>query len=269
LPAKKSTSTALTNDQIREIILRYLFRRNQNATSRRGKSTGSAVTISVMRADLKASDGLTVQQIHSNLTYLESQDWVKDQPVTKSFTTGTGAVIPSETSYFIIMAAGIDRIGGPSVFTRDRFEGIKFEATGQNIITLGDGNQVNAQFQALGESLADFRKPIEGSSTLTEPEKVDLVVDVDTLQTQLGRKTPNRELHHGEVWGDRDRLLRTSQFLFADHRPRIDKTPNKTYPSVLGSGTALNRHVPPPKATFVPLCVAKKISSAAAVLLNT
>src|SRR5580704_2308251 len=36
------------------------------------------------------------------------------------------------------------------VFTRDRFEGIKIEATGQNIITLGDGNQVNAQFQALG-----------------------------------------------------------------------------------------------------------------------
>jgi len=49
----------------------------------------------------------------------------------------------------------------------------------------------------------------------------------------------------------------------------MDNTPNKTYPSVLGSGTALNRHVPPPKATFVPLFVAKKISSAAAVLLNS
>jgi hypothetical protein len=186
LPARKITQAALTSDQIRDIILRYLYRRNQNATSRRGKSTGSAVTISVMRADLKTSDGLTVQQIHSNLTYLESQGWVKDQPVTKSFTTGTGAVIPSETSYFIITAAGIDRIGGPSVFTRDRFEGIKIEATGQNIITLGDGNQVNAQFQTLGESLSDLRKAIKESNKLTEPEKVDLVVDVDTLQTQLG-----------------------------------------------------------------------------------
>jgi len=192
--AKKVKQTALTDDQIREIILGYLYSRNQNATSRRGKSTGAAVTISVMRADLKASHGLTVQQIHSNLTYLESQGWVKDQPVTKSFTTGTGAVIPSETNYFVITAAGIDRIGGPSVFTRDRFEGIKIEATGQNIITLGDGNQVNAQFQALGESLADLRKAIKESNKLSEPEKVDLVVDVDTLQTQLGRKTPNREL---------------------------------------------------------------------------
>ncbi len=147
-----------------------------------------------MRADLKASHGLTAQQIHSNLTYLENQGWVQDQPVTKSVMTRSGGVIPSTTSYFIITAAGIDRIGGPSVFTRDRFEGIKIEATGQNIITLGDGNQVNAQFQALGESLADLRKAIKESSKLTEAEKVDLVVDVDTLQTQLGRKTPNREL---------------------------------------------------------------------------
>jgi hypothetical protein len=192
--AKKIKQTVLTEDQIREIILRYLYRRNHNATSRRGKSTGAAVTISVMRGDLKASDGLTAQQIHRNLTYLENQGWVQDQPVTKSVVTSSGGVIPSTTSYFIITAAGIDRVGGPSLFTRDRFEGIKIEATGQNIITLGDGNQVNAQFQALGESLADLRKAIKESNKLTEPEKVDLVVDVDTLQTQLGRTTPNREL---------------------------------------------------------------------------
>jgi hypothetical protein len=192
--AQKSKQPVLTNDQIRETILRYLYRRNENATSRRGKSTGAAVTISVMRADLKASDGLTAQQIHSNLTYLENQGWVQDQPVTKSVITRSGSEIPSTTNYFIITAAGMDRIGGPSVFTRDRFEGIKIEATGQNIITLGDGNQVNAQFQALGESLADLRKAIKESSKLSEPEKIDLVVDVDTFQTQLGRTTPNREL---------------------------------------------------------------------------
>lgn len=189
----RKTQKALTDDEIREMILRYLYRRNQNATSRRGKSTGAAVTISVMRSDLKASHGLTAQQIHSNLTYLENQGWVQDQPVTKSVMTSSG-VIPSTTSYFIITAAGIDRIGGPSVFTRDRFEGIKIEATGQNIITLGDGNQVNAQFEALGESLGELRKAIKESNRLTEPEKVDLVVDVDTLQTQLGKTAPNRQL---------------------------------------------------------------------------
>ncbi len=190
----KKPSPIRTDDEIREIILRYLYDRNRNATSRRGKSSGSAVTISVMRADLKSAHGLSVQQIHSNLTYLESQGWVKDEPVTKSVMTRAGGLIPSTTSYFIITAAGIDRIGGPSVFTRDRFEGIKIEAAGQNIITLGDGNQVNARFQALGESLSELRQAIKESRRIDDTQKMELVVDVDTLQTQLARPTPNREL---------------------------------------------------------------------------
>lgn len=194
MSARKPKQLALTDDQVRETILRYLYDRNQNATSRRGKTTGAAVTISIMRADLKASHGLTGQQVHSNLTYLESHGWVEDRPVTKTFRTSTGGVIPSATSYYIITAAGIDRMGGPSVFTRDRFEGIRIEATGQNIITLGDGNQVNARFQALGESLSDLRERIKKSDKIDETQKIELVVDVDTLQTQLARPTPNRPL---------------------------------------------------------------------------
>jgi hypothetical protein len=147
-----------------------------------------------MRGELKKSHNLTAQQIHSNLTYLESQGWVEDRPVAKSFTTNKGGTIPSTTSYYIITAAGIDRIGGRSVFTRDRFEGIRIEATGQNIITLGDGNQVNARFQALGESLSEFRQAIKSSETLDDVKKMELVVDIDTLQSQLARPTPNRDL---------------------------------------------------------------------------
>jgi len=191
---KKQKQHLQTDDEVREIILRYLYERNRSATSRRGKTTGAAVTIGVMRADLKASHGLTAQQVHSNLTYLESQGWVEDRPLAKSFTTRTGGVVPAATSYYIITAAGIDRIGGPSVFTRDRFEGIRIEATGQNIITLGDGNQVNARFQALGESLSELRQAIKASARLDETQKMELVVDVDTLQTQLARPTPDREL---------------------------------------------------------------------------
>jgi hypothetical protein len=192
--SKTCNRSPLSLDQVREIILRYLYDRNQHATSRRGKTSGAAVTISVMRGDLKASHGLTAQQVHSNLTYLESQGWVEDRPLAKSFTTASGGVIPATTSYFIITAAGIDRIAGPSTFTRDRFEGIRIEATGQNIITLGDGNQVNARFQELGESLAELREAIKRSDKLSETQKMELVVDVDTLQTQLARTTPDRDL---------------------------------------------------------------------------
>jgi hypothetical protein len=65
---KKTKPPERTDDKTREIILRYLYDRNRNATSRRGRSTGAAVTISVLRADLKASYDLTGQQVHSSLT---------------------------------------------------------------------------------------------------------------------------------------------------------------------------------------------------------
>jgi hypothetical protein len=71
---------------------------------------------------------------------------------------------------------------------------MKIDATGQNIITLGDGNQVNARFQALGESLAELREAIKSADDLDESEKIELVVDVDTLQTQLARPAPDRNV---------------------------------------------------------------------------
>jgi hypothetical protein len=192
LKPKKPKAIPLSDDQVRQVILKYLYDRNRRSTSRRGKSTGAAATISVIRADLKATHGLSAQQIHSNLTYLLSQGWVEDQPVAKSFTTSRGGVVPSTTSYFIITAAGIDKISGPSEFTRNRFEGIRIEATGQNVITLGDGNQVNATFRELGEALSSLRREIKASHAIEDARKMELVVDVDTLQDQLARPTPNQ-----------------------------------------------------------------------------
>lgn len=120
--------------------------------------------------------------------------WVEDQPLAKSFTTKRGGVVPAATSYYIITAAGIDYIGGKSVFSRDRFEGIRIEATGQNIITLGDGNQVDARFQKLGDSLSELRQALKHSDELDDKQKVEVIVDVDTLQAQLARTTPDRTI---------------------------------------------------------------------------
>ncbi len=187
-------SAPLRDDEVRQVMLAYFYDRNKNATSRRGKTTGAAAPISVIRADLKASHGLTIQQVQSNLTYLLSQGWVEDQPISKSFTTRKGGVVPAATSYYIITAAGIDKIGGPSEFTRDRFHGIRIEATGQNIITLGDGNQVNARYQQLGEALSELREAIRTTDLLDETQKVSLVADVDSIQDQLAKPNPNKSV---------------------------------------------------------------------------
>ena len=99
--------------------------------------------------------------------------------------------MPSSTSYYRITADGIDRIEGRSEFTNQKFQGIKIEATGQNIITVGDGNQVNAKFGELGQALADLRKAV-AESDASEAEKMGLVADIETIQSQLAKPEPNR-----------------------------------------------------------------------------
>lgn len=189
---RQSTRAPLTNNEIRRIMLNYFYDRNKNATSSRGKR-GSAVKISDVKKELKAANGLTQQEVQSNLTYLISQGWVEEDEVEKSFTAPGGTVIPSTTSFYKITAAGIDMIEGEGEFTMPKFHGIRIEATGQNIITVGDGNQINAQYRELGEALAELHKAVTNSDA-SEADKMALVADIDTIQSQLAKPQPNRSI---------------------------------------------------------------------------
>ena len=186
---QKEARQALTNNEIRTAMLRYFYARNKNATSGRDKK-GSSVKISDVKRELKSSHGLSQQEIQSNLTYLISQGWVKEDAIEKSFTAPGGTIIPSTTNFYTITAAGIDKIEGPGEFTMPKFHGIKIEATGQNIITLGDGNQVDAKFGDLGQSLAELRSAIT-TSQVPESTKLEFVADIDTIQSQLAKPAPN------------------------------------------------------------------------------
>lgn len=186
----KASPVRPSNNEVRRIMLHYFYERNRNATSTRGKK-GSAVKISDVKRELKAAHGLTQQEVQSNLTYLISQGWVEEQKVEKSITARGGTVIPSSTSFYQITAAGIDKIEGEGEFTMPKFHGIKIEATGQNIITLGDGNQINAQFNDLGSALVELRDAITRSA-VEEAQKLALVADIDTIQSQLAKPVPNK-----------------------------------------------------------------------------
>src|ERR1700680_1188806 len=190
--AKKEARPPLTNNEIRTVMLQYFYDRTRNSTSARGKK-GSSVKISDVKRELKASHGLTQQEVQSNLTYLISQGWVKEDVIEKSFTAPSGTVIPSTTHFYTITAPGIDKIEGPGEVTLPKFHGIKIEATGQNIITLGDGNQVDAKFGELGQSLSELRNAVT-SSEVQEFTKLGLVADIDTIQSQLAKPEPNRTI---------------------------------------------------------------------------
>jgi hypothetical protein len=186
----KTKPPARTNNDVRKILLQYFYDRNRNATSARGKK-GSAVKISDVKRELKAAHGLTQQEVQSNLTYLMSQGWVEEDKVEKSFTAPGGTQMPSTTSYYKITASGVDKIEGEGEFTMPKFHGIKIEATGQNIITLGDGNIINAKFGDLGKALAELRAAVTRSNA-AEVEKLAVVADIDTIQTQLAKPEPNK-----------------------------------------------------------------------------
>jgi hypothetical protein len=183
-----------TNDEIRQILLEYFHNRNKNARSARSDKTGVASKISVIRKDLKASHSLGQSEIWSNLTYLISQGWVEEVQVAKNVPLKSGTIIPQVTTYYKITAAGIDRIEGQGRFTMPKFHGIKIEATGQNIITLGDGNQVDARYGAVASELAELKRELLNSNQLTEAEKLAVVADIETIQSQLVKKEPEKSV---------------------------------------------------------------------------
>ncbi len=190
--AKKRQQSKRSNDEIRQILLEYFYQRNKSATSARG-SKGVAAKISDVRADLKKSHGLSQQEVWSNLTYLISEGWVEEERIHKSVPLKTGTIIPQITPFYKITARGIDRIEGPGAFTMKKFHDIKIEATGQNIITLGDGNQINVRYQNAAEALLKFRELVVASG-LPEKSKLDIVADVETIQTQLAKAQPNKSI---------------------------------------------------------------------------
>jgi len=181
------------NDRIRQQMLQYFFDRNANATSQYGKK-GSSVKISDAKRELKQQYGLKQQEIMSNLTYLIDKRWINKTNIEKTVQTRAGSV-PSTITWYEISADGIDKIEGESEFqSNPRYAGININATGANIITLGDGNVVNAEYADLHSELENLKKAIAESSTIPEEQKLDLAVDVESIRDQLAKAQPNRTI---------------------------------------------------------------------------
>jgi hypothetical protein len=181
------------NDQVRQQILQYFYDRNTSATSHYGKK-GSAVKISDAKHELKELHDLTQQEVVSNLTYLIDKGWINKHDVEKTVTV-RGGTIPSVVTWYEVSSAGIDKIEGESEFrSGPKYSGINISATGQNVITLGDGNIVNAQYVALHGELERLREAVIHSPRLEDSQKVDLVSDIETVKDQLAKTHPNRKV---------------------------------------------------------------------------
>ena len=199
------------NDAIRTSILRYFYDRNSSATSRFGKK-GSAVKISDAKRELKAQHGLTQQQVMSNLTYLIDRGWVKTVTQEKTVVV-SGGTIPSVVTWYEIAAPGIEKIEGESEYKpQDRYAGINITATGSNVITLGDGNVVNAKFEKLHTELDALKTAIAGTDKLPEVEKLDLAADIESIKDQLAKAQPNKTIVQ-TLWMGIERAVTAAGFV--------------------------------------------------------
>jgi len=186
-------TTPNPNDTIRAHILRYFYDRNARATSRFGKK-GSAVKISNAKRELKEQHGLSQQQVMSNLTYLIDRGWVKTIEQEKTVAV-RGGTVPSVVTWYEVAAPGIEKIEGESEFQpQERYAGINITATGSSVITLGDGNVINAKFADLHTELNALKEAIAASGQLSESQKLDVSVDIESIKDQLAKASPNRSI---------------------------------------------------------------------------
>jgi hypothetical protein len=78
-------------------------------------------------------------------------------------------------------------------------------ATGSNVITLGDGNVVNAEFADLHRNLDELKEAIANSQDLTEAVKLDLTVDVESIKDHLAKPVPNKSVVR-QLWAGLERV---------------------------------------------------------------
>ena len=180
------------NDKIRQQILRWFYDKNTNATSQYGKK-GSASKISDVKKGLKDSYGLTQQQVMSNLTYLIDKGWINKTDIEKTVRV-RGGTVPSKVTWYEVSSAGIDKIEGESEFQESgKYAGINISATGTNVITLGDGNVVNAQFESLHNVLSQLKNAV-ATSSLDDSQKLDVSVDIESIKDQLAKANPDKTI---------------------------------------------------------------------------
>lgn len=201
------------NDEIREQILRWFYDRNNSATSQFGKK-GSAAKISDVKKGLKEAYQLKQQQVMSNLTYLLDKGWIKRIEIEKTVKV-KGGTVPSTVVWYEISADGIDRMEGESEFkTVPRYAGINISATGTNVITLGDGNIVNADFQSLHHELEQLKQQVVLSPTLNDRQKLDAAVDIESIRDQLAKPEPDKTIVQ-HLWSRIEEIATIGGFISA------------------------------------------------------
>jgi len=177
----------LTEDQIRNEILRLLFEIHKSAKS----PASAAVGIRDIQSALKESHQLKQQEVASNLDYLVQKGWVGEKVTARSFTTKTGTTQNSQQTKYKISDIGIDRLEKASLFRKTPLSGTINITNIRGVTVVGDGNVVNANFTEVVDNLRELRDVLEKSPKLNDEQRLEVLADIDALEVQLQKPKLN------------------------------------------------------------------------------
>jgi hypothetical protein len=196
-------------DAARDAVLRYLY--SVHATAKSPRSAG--VGIRELQAKLKPQ-GLKQQDVASNLDYLIQKGWAREVVEERSFVTPRGTRQPSQKVTYKISDLGIDKLEGASTYERQSAPpGINI-TTVKGVTIVGDGNVVNTVFADASSGLGELRALLLAADNLSDEVRLNAVADIDSLQGQLQKPDPAREVIRS-LWASVERIATVSGFVDA------------------------------------------------------
>lgn len=182
------------NDVIRDTILRYLYDRHSKA---RGPKA-VAVKVSDIQKELRKHDHKQ-RQTNSNLDYLIQKGWVVEVISKRTFTTKGGMTRHQETSTYKISDIGIDKFEDSSVYHRPESHRSISIVNVKGVTVIGDGNVVNIELTELSRALTQLEEGVIDSSVLKDDEKLDILANIGSLQSQISSPRPKRGIIR-KIW---------------------------------------------------------------------
>ena len=177
-----------TDDEIRELILEFLYSKYKKSRS----VSGAGVRRREAKQALKEK-GLNEREIASNLYYLIQSGWVDEEKKTFPITRGSGTIKAEIVSYRIT-DKGINHFEGPSKFQRgQKLNGINIMNI-HGVTVIGDGNYVYNQYSTLYRSLDLLGEEIRRTDRLSDEEKLNYQAEIETIKGQLLKPNPDRSI---------------------------------------------------------------------------
>ena len=187
------------NDSVRDAVLRELNAVHQKARSPKSASVG----IRDLTTRLKPH-GYKQQAVASNLDYLVQKGWAREVREARTFTTKYGTTQNSEKITYKISSEGIDHLEGATMYKKPIEGGINITNV-QGVTVVGEGNVVNTTFADLSRTLSEIRQATLSSTEISNKTKLEVVSDLDTLQAQLQKPTPDRAIAQ-RAWATLERI---------------------------------------------------------------